>query len=47
LAEEATIAGQKIGIEKPRVRSTKANREVPLEVYGLGVCAAEKAGKVW
>ena len=26
-----TIAGQKIGIEKPRVRSTKANREVPLE----------------
>ena len=30
-----TIAGQKIGIERPRVRSTKANREVPLEVYGL------------
>lgn len=30
-----TIAGQKIGIERPRVRSTRANREVPLEVYGL------------
>lgn len=30
-----TIAGQKIGIERPRVRSTIANREVPLEVYGL------------
>ena len=30
-----TIAGQKIGIERPRVRSTGANREVPLEVYGL------------
>jgi transposase-like protein len=30
-----TIAGQKIGIERPRVRSTRANREVPLKVYGL------------
>jgi transposase-like protein len=30
-----TIAGQKIGIERPRVRSTSENREVPLEVYGL------------
>lgn len=30
-----TIAGQKIGIERPRVRSTRGNREVPLEVYGL------------
>ena len=30
-----TIAGQKIGIMRPRVRSTSANREVPLEVYGL------------
>src|SRR5689334_10525998 len=29
-----TIAGQKIGIERPRVRSTKTSREVPLEVYG-------------
>src|SRR6266566_767142 len=27
-----TIAGQKIGIDKPRVRSTRANCEVPLEV---------------
>jgi putative transposase len=30
-----TIAGQKIGMMRPRVRSTRANREVPLEVYGL------------
>lgn len=30
-----TIAGQKIGIERPRVRSTSKHREVPLEVYGL------------
>jgi transposase-like protein len=30
-----TIAGQKIGIERPRVRSTRDKREVPLEVYGL------------
>src|SRR5436305_6550404 len=30
-----TIAGQKIGIERPRVRSTRSNCEVPLEVYGL------------
>ena len=30
-----TIAGQKIGIERPRVRSAKGNGEVPLEVYGL------------
>jgi transposase-like protein len=30
-----TIAGQKIGMMRPRVRSTSANREVPLEVYGL------------
>jgi putative transposase len=30
-----TIAGQKIGIERPRVRSTRTNREVPLKVYGL------------
>ncbi len=30
-----TIAGQKIGIERPRVRSTITNREVPLKVYGL------------
>jgi len=28
-----TIAGQKIGIERPRVRT--ASRELPLEVYGL------------
>jgi putative transposase len=30
-----TIAGQKIGIDRPRVRSTNTNDEVPLEVYGL------------
>lgn len=30
-----TMAGQKIAIERPRVRSTSENREVPLEVYGL------------
>src|SRR5207247_8565745 len=30
-----TIASQKIGIERPRVRSTSTKREVPLEVYGL------------
>ena len=30
-----TIAGQKIGIERPRVRSTSGKGEVPLEVYGL------------
>jgi transposase-like protein len=30
-----TIAGQKVGMERPRVRSTRTNREVPLEVYGL------------
>src|SRR5260370_177302 len=30
-----TIAGQKIGIERPRGRSTKANGEIPLELYGL------------
>ncbi len=30
-----TIAGQKIGVMRPRVRSTRANREVPLETYGL------------
>jgi transposase-like protein len=30
-----TIAGQKIAIERPRVRSTRDKREVPLEVYGL------------
>ncbi len=30
-----TIAGQKIGIDRPRVRSTRDQRELPLEVYGL------------
>ncbi len=30
-----TIAGQKIGIMRPRVRSTSEDRELPLEVYGL------------
>ena len=30
-----TIAGQKMGIERPRVRSTSEDRELPLEVYGL------------
>lgn len=30
-----TIAGQKIAMDRPRVRSTRKGREVPLEVYGL------------
>src|SRR5260370_1972776 len=30
-----TIAGQKIGIDRTRVRSTRTNQEVPHEVYGL------------
>ena len=30
-----TIAGQKIGIDRPRVRSTREGGELPLEVYGL------------
>jgi putative transposase len=30
-----TIAGQKVAIERPRVRSTQQGCEVPLEVYGL------------
>ena len=30
-----TIAGQKIAIDRPRVRSTKEDHELPLEVYGL------------
>jgi transposase-like protein len=30
-----TIAGQKLAIRKPRVRSTESGHEVPLDVYGL------------
>jgi putative transposase len=30
-----TIAGQKIAIERPRVRSARKGHELPLEVYGL------------
>jgi hypothetical protein len=30
-----TIAGQKLAIERPRVRSARRGHELPLEVYGL------------
>lgn len=30
-----TIAGQKMALDRPRVRSTNERREVPLAVYGL------------
>jgi transposase-like protein len=30
-----TIAGQKMALDRPRVRSTRERRELPLEVYGL------------
>lgn len=30
-----TLAGQKIAVKRPRVRSTRDDREIPLEVYGL------------
>src|SRR5207244_7716324 len=47
----SSIAGQKIGIERPRVRSTSGKGEVPLEVYGLAQrddrSEERRVGKEW